>query len=425
MIRSNALVEGLEGRQLFAGVAVSLLPNPSGRPPQPAVQMPRFPKASDAVESAAPIANYVGTVTPVEGEPKRFGLAIISETAGVVVARIPGREGGVKLEGTKTGNTYNLSAAKDGRTVTVVATVDADGNVTGTITHTFTNDAGETETGTGTLALKKATAPTRPEKPSDDTVVGGGGDDETPGETPAKPIAAYNGTVTFDGEERSKRFGVSIVSETDGVVVARLPGRGGAHELTGTKSGSTYTLASEDGKVSVVFTVADDGTAAGTLTCKFKGEGDTTVTKTGALSLKSVDVSTLPTEGEHRGDKPVRPFRPDRGGAITDAVVYTGTITNGERTGDVFVQTFKNKEGKTMVLIAAKHRFGPRPAFLEAVVTDTSITASKSVEDRSIDVAFTLAADGSLTGTVTLKRGDKTETLTIDADKKVTTTTAV
>ncbi len=413
MIRTNALVEGLEGRQLFASAVASALSIGRASDHRPAIRMPQFEKASDAIESATPVALYVGTATPEEGVAKRFSIAIISETEGAVVARIAGRDGGVKLEGTKTGDTYTLSATKDGRTVSITATVDADGKVTGTITNAYANAEGETESSTSTLALTKATTPAKPEKPADDSIGGGAKDDDV------VPIAAYNGTVTFD-DGKAKRFGVSILSEADdGTVVARLPGRGASHELTGTRSGDTYTLASEDGKVSVVLTVAEDGSAAGTLTTTVKGEDDTTVTKTGTLSLKSADVTSPPTAGE----KPVRPHRPDRGGAITDAIVYTGTITNGTKTGDVFVQTYKNAEGKTMLLVAAKHRFGPSPAILEATVTDTAITAGKSVGDRSIDIAFTISADGSLTGTITLKKGDATQTLAVDADKKTTTST--
>ncbi len=286
MIRT-ALLESLEGRQLFASSGLmAQMPRPSDG--EQASVLPRFPKVDESIDAAKPVAVYAGKITTDEGEPRRFALAIVSETDGNVVARIPGREGGIKLTGTLAGDTYTLAASKEGRSVSVVATVDVDGNVTGTITHTFTTRSGETESHVATLALKKVTAPTGTEPP-----------------VTSPPVV----------------------------------------------------------------------------------------------------------------DRPVRPYRPDRH-QISNVTVYTGTISGSDKTGDVFIQTFTNREGKTMILIAAKHRFGLRPAILEATIEGNTITASKSAGDRSIAIAFTTSNDGSLTGTVTLAKGDATRVLNVDADKK-------
>lgn len=413
-----AMIEPLEGRQLFAvGLAPQIESGMPRGPSNAASVLPRFPMASDTHDAANPVAVYNGTVTHDDASTKRFGLAIVSETDGAVVARIPGREGGIELTGTKTGNTYTLTASKDGRSVSVVATVDADGNVTGTLTHTFTNPEGETETHTGTLSLKLAAQPEKPEKPEQPSV-GIGPDDQTP----VTPVAAFHGTVTFDGDI-TKRFGVAILTDDAGTVTARIPGRDAAHQLTRTHTGDTYTLASADGNVSVVFTVDDQGAATGTLTCVIKLKDGTTETRIGDLNLKSADPTAPPPGGVDKpspGDRPVRPFRPDRH-AITDAVVYTGTISGDDKSGDVFVQTYTNAEGKTMLLIAAKHRFGLRPAILEATIDGNTITAGNSIGDRSIDVELTTTADGALSGTITLKRGETTRVLTVNTTLKTTT----
>jgi hypothetical protein len=416
MIRT-ALVESLEGRQLFAGTGLQAVPELLNARPREATVLPRFPKTSEQFDAAQPAAVYTGTATLEDGSVKRFGLAIVSETDAAVVARIQGRDGGIELTGTKTGDTYTLTTSREGRTVTVVATVDADGNLTGTITHAFTNSQGGSESHTAALSLKLGATPEKPTQPGQPRP-----DDNAGPETPAAPIAAFNGTVTFE-DDRAKRFGVAIVSDEAGTVTARLPGRGAAHELTGTHTGNTYTLASADGNVSVTFTVDDDGNATGTLTCVVKLRDGTTETRTGALNLKSIDPTTLPVGGEDKpstGERPVRPFQPDRR-AIADAVVYTGTISGDDKSGDVFVQTYTNSEGKTMLLIAAKHRFGLRPAILEATIDGNTITAGNAIGDRSIDVELTTSDDGSLTGTITLKKADTTRVLTLDATRRTNT----
>jgi len=287
---NHPLFESLEGRSLFAA---SPLADPSAamqtREALRQPKLPRFEKVDDST-AVEPIATYTGKLTTDEGDVKRFMLQIISDDGTNVVARIPGREGMVEVTGTKSGDAYSLSAEKDGRSVSVEATIDDAGAVTGTVTHSFTNADDAVETHTGTIALTLAEKPTKPETPPED------------------------------------------------------------------------------------------------------GEGDGEV------------------------QKPVRAHRPPHE-KLTDLVVYTGTINNGENDRDVFVETFTNREGKTILVIASKHRFGPRPIVIEATLTDTSITASKSVDDRSVDINLTIGADGSLTGTVELVKGETSRALTVDATK--------
>lgn len=235
-------------------------------------------------------------------------------------------------------------------------------------------------------------------------------------DTRVKPIAVYVGKLTTD-ENQTKRFMLQIVSDDGTNVVARIPGRVGLVEVTGTKSGNVYTLgASKEGRsLSVVATIADDGTVTGTFTHSFTNKDGETESQAGTIALKKVEAPTKPTNPTVPV-KPVRPFFPPRE-LPTNIVVYTGTVSEGDKSSDVFVQTFTNKAGKTMLVIASKKRIGLRPIIIEATLTDTTITASKSVGDRSVNISLTIGSDGALAGTIDIARGEKTRSLTLSATK--------
>lgn len=237
-------------------------------------------------------------------------------------------------------------------------------------------------------------------------------------DTRVKPIAVYTGKLTTEDGE-TKRFMLQIISDDGTNVVARIPGRGGLVEVTGTKSGNVYTLSAtkDDRIISVSATIADDGTVTGSVTHTFTNADDAVETHTATIALTKVDTTTKPDTP--KPTKPVRAFHPPRE-LPKDIVVYTGTVTEGDTTNDVFVQTFTNREGKTMLVIASKKRIGLRPIIIEATLTDTTITASKSVGERSVNISLTIGSDGSLAGTIDIAKGEKTRSLTLAATKAET-----
>ncbi|MBC7783436.1 MAG: hypothetical protein H7144_06305 [Burkholderiales bacterium] len=375
-----------------------------------------------------PLAVYAGTVTGQDGTARPFRLEILTEAAGTVTATIPGPHGPIKIAGTRTGDTYNLSTPAGDKSVAVVAKVDAAGNVTGTVTRTHTEN-GETQTHIGTLALKKVEIVPPPIKPG-------------PRPDPAaKPIASYNGSVTENGVER--KFNLAILTEgADGAVTANIPGPGHPIKLTGTKAGGTYTLGAtlEHRTIALTATVDASGNVTGTITTVITKPDSTTETHTGTLALKKV----VP---------PVKPTTPDSGattglsstasttalgksttiakpnptptprvkpapGTITNLLTYTGKMSIGDRSGTVVIRTYTDSSnGKTFISIRSRALLGKRSLVMEATITGNTISASRSDGERSATISLTTSADGSLVGSLTLKRGTVERTMTIDADK--------
>jgi len=457
----RALLESLENRQFFSAgpAAGQQLPpmfgpggpgGPGGGQHQPPTGAPSTGGTATGGTStttqptmAKPVAVYQGKITLSDSSTRPFCLAILTEgTDGSVTANIPGPGGPVSLTGTKAGSTYTLSGTKGSDSFAVTATVDASGNVTGTVTRTTTATDGTTTTETGTLALTKADA-TQPPKG------GQGGDDHGgpggPGGqqgTPVTLLADYDGTLTL-ADGTTHKFALGIISEgADGTVTACLPGPGGGIKLTGTKSGSTYTLSGKRDNVSVSITATVDasGNVTGTFTKTTTASDSTTTTETGTLALtldtthgkptsttttaptttttattkssaKSATTSTL-----SRSVSSTSSTTP----SFTNLVTYTGKMTIGDRTADVIIQTYTNKNGKTLVAIRSRRLLGRRSLVLEATITGTSITASRTDGNHSVSVSLAIATDGSLTGGVTFKKGTIERSATIDADKVTT-----
>lgn len=136
-----SMIEGLEGRQLFATtVTVPVAPT---KPPVPPVIVP----------IAKPIATYVGQVKDAAGKVLPFKLDLLTDASGKATARVSGPKGPVDVSGTDTNSVYTLTS-KDGN-VTVTGTISADKS-------TFTGSiVVKTTTGTTTtaLALNKLVAP--------------------------------------------------------------------------------------------------------------------------------------------------------------------------------------------------------------------------------------------------------------------------
>ncbi len=428
------LFESLEGRQLFAG-----MPAQFGSPRGPVGQPPAIDQSAT---KTAPVAVYQGTITFSEDSTTRpFSLVILTEgTDGAVTASIPGHHGRVQLTGTKSGSTYTLSGGKDGNTVSVTATVDADGKVTGTFTRTYTED-GTTVTDTGSISLTKADNTQPPTNPGQGPGRQGPPKDGTDTTKPAAPIAVYEGTLTIS-DCTSKKFGLAIITENaDGTVTARIGHRDGI-ELAGTKSGSTYTLTGTKGTVSVSITATVDasGNLTGTYSKTTTATDGNTTTESGTLALTKKAAPTKPekssdssgstttttttvtdttlskTSTESKTSTSTRP-------TISNLVTYKGNMTFGTKTAEVTIQTYTLSTGKTLVTIRSRALLGRRTLVLEATINGNSITASRTDGERSVAVNLTTATDGSIAGSVSLKKGTIERTLTIDADKVTAPTT--
>jgi hypothetical protein len=176
----------------------------------------------------------------------------------------------VQLTGTHAGNTYTLASTGDGPAVTITATVDDAGNVTGTFSCTGTNREGEAVTQSGSLALAAADPFAKP--------VGG---------KRARPVLVQNDLTTYTGTiastDRTADVVVQTYTDAEGATKVLIASKKcfGLRPaiLTSTVNGDTITASATAGErgISVALTVGADGALTGTVTLT---NGDVTRTLT-------------------------------------------------------------------------------------------------------------------------------------------------